>query len=226
MRRGLPLVCVLLATGCAATAPSAPAAADTTSLPQVETAGKRARPRPHVAGQAQPLNANPYAERPGAQEPEPEPEPRATTFEAPAGDARKPLPPSKHPELKRPSRVAIVFVRQGEVVHDADALLAFDRELGRGDVRSVLALRQVPSPKAGLTSLSAQAKREGNDLLVVDVRPGPDGAQGEAFVVHTAANDLLALETLRREAPSEETNGEAKDGLLPRIHLALQRLEQ
>ncbi len=226
MRRSLLLCVVLLSAGCAVSEPSAPLAAESTSLSQTQTAAKRRRT--YVTGvEPQPLAHDPYAERPGAEEEAPaKPAPR-TTFEAPVGKARKPLPSLEHPELKLPAKVAIVFVREGEVVHDGKALLAFGRLLEKSsEVRSVLALREVPAPSASLAALSEQAKREGNDLLVVLVRSGSDRVNGEAFVMHTLACELLTVVALHAEAPTELTTVDADGGLLARICEALLRLEE
>jgi hypothetical protein len=216
---------VSLSAGFAASAPQHEGGQ--TSLPldyesklQAGEGGEGRRP----ARDPEPLaGGEPYAERPGSDSrDEDDAPPRVVTF-VPPGKPR-PVPRGRRPRLPERVSLALVLVREGTLTHDASALLELDGHL-RDDmqVRSLVALGTPTKPRAGLEDLAEVARKQGRDLVLVDVRPGVGGALRTGYLVSAKGGELLAWYEQHEEGVIPAST--AGDDLAERLGRALAKLK-
>ncbi len=137
------------------------------------------------------LAADPYAERPGGDEPATTPAPRAPVlFRAPS---RRPTLAGGPLRLETPVAIALACVRAGAVAPEPEAAVLalrdalFERER---DVRGVFALARPALDEVDLEALGRQAAAERRDLLLVDVRAdGETSAPARGYLLDVRGSD-------------------------------------
>lgn len=143
--------------------------------------------------------ADPHTKRSGTDAPKRDAPPAQVRFEAPSSD-QQPVAPSRRPSWPKSAGLAVVSVRDGEVSNDDPLVLELVMLLAKEDaVKTVFALGALDASKAGLEELALKAYTDGQDLLLVDVRPGGPGIKRVGYLVHAAKGTLLA----RYEVPDD-----------------------
>lgn len=122
------------------------------------------------------------------------------------------MPRLRQPTLVSAARLAVVFVREGQIVGDSEALLSLEELLSKErGIRAVLALPPPNEAAVGLEGLAAHAKRLGRQLLLVDVISPDRGRVG--YLLHSESGRLIA-----RYAPKSGTPASGSgSGLLTRL---------
>ena len=128
----------------------------------------------------QPLAPRPYEKPAGGRREQPPPPRREVRFRLPE---RWPAPVERagRPRLPSPSRLAVAWVEGELLVRRPRSFLALEARLARdADLREVGALSLPRREALGWRELAAQARREGRELLLLELRPGPSGAPRES----------------------------------------------
>lgn len=220
MNRRLALVLLSsLVAGCAS-APDEPASAQVdSSLYLSQKTGKAKTGRRYEPPTAQPeaLTGDPYTKTAGADEdPVRAPVASSVRFLPPSAS---PVLPSERPDLPRKSRLAVALVRDGVLTAEADPILELDQLLLRDEsVRGVFLLGALSKAEVGLKALAARARADGRDLLLVDIRPAPDGTKRLGLLVSAKTGALLArYEVADPKTGSKVSTGPAERGLCHRL---------
>jgi hypothetical protein len=206
-----------LAAGCA-TAPdsSAPTQVDSSLDLITQTGNRAARP----TAQPETLAGDPYAKTAGGVERAPRAKNSVVRFVAPSES----LPSATLSPAGSARRLAVVFVRDHLLVHDADALLELDALLGADEeIRAIRVVRFPQATDVGLEALAALAWREGPELLLVEVR---EGKRRRAYLLHTRTGGLLARFGGQESAKDLEVATGGPPDLIRRLGVAFVRLRR
>jgi hypothetical protein len=209
-----------LVAGCAATPSESASGQAESSLYLSQKAGKAGTTRRYEPPTAQPeaLTGNPYTKTAGADE-DPNGAPVVASVRLVLPTLSSPVPQADRPELPRKSRLAVALVRDGLLTAEADPILELDQLLLREEsVRGVFLLGALNKAEVGLKDLAARAKAEGRDLLLVDIRPAPDGTKRLGLLVSVKTGALLArYEVADPKHGSKVSTGPRERGLCERL---------
>jgi len=196
-------------------------AMDTTPRPRRGEGEDGGGPKPHqddgdVAqpdpGDDPPLSADPHSERPGATEDEAPPAARAVAFVAPPA-SRRSVRADRRPALSDRASLALVTVRDGQVVFDGDFVLRLGALLAKESaLKNVVGLDPPDQAQATLTDLAKAALPQGRHLLLVDVKASASSGEREGFLLETRTHTLLARWTLK---PGRSGSTPASTGIDP-----------
>ncbi|MGE0708710.1 MAG: hypothetical protein AB7N76_12170 [Planctomycetota bacterium] len=173
-----------------------------------------------------PTTADPYSKRAGGEAPPDAPPPPAEVrFRDP-----DPWPAlaARRPALRRPARLAMVWVRRGVLAPEVESLLRLESRLGKDPDLAQLVMLGVPDrAEVTLTDLARQAGAEGRELLLVELCPGRGGAPREGLLLAAPRGELLATVAIgvdQRDGP--RPRWESQPDLVGRVARAYRALRE
>lgn len=138
----------------------------------------------------EPLAPRPYEKPVGGRRESQQP-PRVVHFRLPKKGW--PAPAKRRPRLRLPGGLAVAWVERERLVRRSRSFLALEARLAKdADLREVGALSTPKGEEVGWPELTAQAHKEGRELLLLELRPGPSGAPREGLLFATRGGELLA----------------------------------
>ena len=137
----------------------------------------------------------------------------------------EPVPAERRPALPARARLALVTTRDAWLVRAAQVLLALGRELDDPRLEPVVALGPLSTEQSqvDLEALALEADAQGFDLLLVDVRRGPEDDDRDGVLVHAGSAAVLAVFEVRRGGLPSATGGGSGGDPLDRVGQAYAR---